>query len=409
MNRGDAITPDRSFVPPALPVVAGGANPPPATAGALVWSPIEQSLMRWDRGTRVWQRVASTQQHQGHAGLRKWWTALGRVRAGTGDARIACIGDSTTAGYGTTGNGSAGAWPALLANILNGYGVPAARSGPWGVHQSGISVDERVTLADGWTYLSGGGPLGGWRGMVSGAGTLELAIAEEFDKLTVWYPTAGVFATGGADVSIDAEATLGSPSANGASGWGSVTYTVTAGVHTVKIKCPQSGSNWFPLAGIETRLSTEPRVLIHNWGANGQQLSDTNFLADDNAYDPLRLWTAMSPDLTIINYGINDINNGYPLQSYAARMATLVERATSVGSVLLVVPNQPGTTYVGHTRQWDKLRELIHGLGYPVLDLTARWGTNAQGTAAGLTVDEIHPNDAGYGDIANAVARAILQ
>ena len=44
-----------------------------------------------------------------------------------------------------------------------------------------------------------------------------------------------------------------------------------------------------------------------------------------------------------------------------------------------------------------------------MLDLTARWGTNAQGTAAGLTVDEIHPNDAGYGDIANAVARAILQ
>ena len=67
--------------------------------------------------------------------LQKWRRAKGRVRAGVANARIHCVGDSTTFGYGAkriglrcgsqTGGWMAACYPQRLTDYLNKGGITA--------------------------------------------------------------------------------------------------------------------------------------------------------------------------------------------------------------------------------------------------------------------------------------------
>ena len=65
--------------------------------------------------------------------LKKWRNALTRVRTGAGNARVLCLGDSTTFGAYSNGGADTGdlttnSYPALLAGLFNSAGINAHRN-----------------------------------------------------------------------------------------------------------------------------------------------------------------------------------------------------------------------------------------------------------------------------------------
>ena len=89
-----------------------------------------------------------------------WSAAVRTMQAGGREARLLCIGDSVTQGYGAvsggwTPNGRASAWPERLAAMMSGRGLPApaasvAGAGAADAARGGYSAsDPRVTLGAG--------------------------------------------------------------------------------------------------------------------------------------------------------------------------------------------------------------------------------------------------------------------
>lgn len=90
-----------------------------------------------------------------------WSAAVRTMQAGGREARLLCIGDSVTQGYGGvsggwTPDGRAGAWPARLAQMMSGRGLPASAASVAGAGAAdGASggypaYDPRVTMGAGW-------------------------------------------------------------------------------------------------------------------------------------------------------------------------------------------------------------------------------------------------------------------
>ena len=66
--------------------------------------------------------------------LPAWSAAVRTMQAGGREARLLCIGDSVTQGFGGaaggwTPNARAGAWPERLAALIAGRGLPASPGG----------------------------------------------------------------------------------------------------------------------------------------------------------------------------------------------------------------------------------------------------------------------------------------
>ncbi|WP_306002153.1 hypothetical protein [Brevundimonas sp. C43] len=90
-----------------------------------------------------------------------WSAAVRAMQAGGREARLLCIGDSVTQGYGAvsggwTPNGRASAWPERLAAMMSGRGLPAASASVAGAGAADgasggySSYDPRVTIGAGW-------------------------------------------------------------------------------------------------------------------------------------------------------------------------------------------------------------------------------------------------------------------
>lgn len=347
--------------------------------------------------------------------MKKWRKALAIVRAGEGNAIIACPGDSTTAGQGAgTAGGLNGArekaWPAVLARLLNSYHVPTQTGNAWGAASLDATsyplYDPRVTIGAGWvstgTSPSSGGNI--W-GNSTTTNAYSLTPPDAFDTIDVWtlrFPGHGTWT-----VDVDGGAALATVNANGAGLVVKTTVTVTKGTHTVNFKRSSGGAVW--LIGIRTYDSTTSKVEVFNLGLPGTQASNLGSAA--SLWAPSSQLANIAPDLTIINVGINDWHNNVSPSSFRTSYQTIIDKARLSGDAILFNPipsDLARNTAVQQAAITDVIKSLSLDNDIPLIDIPVRWTDYATSNGLGFYADTVHGAPIGYADIAQIATKALM-
>lgn len=343
--------------------------------------------------------------------MSKWRRAVARTRANVADSKILCLGDSTTAGQGAAT--IAGAYPRVLESILGGV-VPV---GAIAIPQStGFApADDRVVRGTGWTINSAGIVAGGsWTATTAAVGDLVITLPQTFDTITVtfWRRADG----GTSQINVDGGANLGAGIVTaGADGMATATFNCAHGTHVINIKPPTVNTVW--IMSVQATSSTTKRVYVGNGGRPGALAS--TYVADGDPTDPDTTIPLLAPDLSIISFGINDAFTGGVSKTtaeFGAAMATVAGYCKQSGDVILMPPvlsSLPPGRNIAYTTNEPLYRTVDYVLagllGYGVIDWQTRLGPHAAASAAGFMADTVHPNEAGYGDIAAVIYRALLE
>jgi lysophospholipase L1-like esterase len=344
-----------------------------------------------------------------------WRKKLAQVRAGISDAKLLCLGDSTTYGYVAPPNNvptpAIASYPSDLAAMLNSYFAPAFVGIGIPKDQSGTSFDGRWTLGTGWAASPGDAI--GWAGRElykAGASSGGLvytpgASAGPVDTFDVYYVANGINApftiqaTGGTAVTITTGTSNGVFKATCTAGAAATTNAVT--ITTTS----DSGSR--RIVGVEGYNSTQRRIRVGNVGVGGS--SSIGWASTSNAYRSLACIAAYQPDLTIIDLGLNDMPaTNTPPATFKANMTAIVNACRQSGDVILMVPPPPqigGSSNLtdGYNALIPTYAELANTLNTGIVDITSRWGSYAALQPLGYYSDTLHPSRTGYGDMAQAV------
>ncbi|MET3835922.1 lysophospholipase L1-like esterase [Brevundimonas sp. UYEF29] len=346
-----------------------------------------------------------------------WSAAVRTMQAGGREARLLCIGDSVTQGYGAvsggwTPNGRAGAWPERLAAMMSGRGLPASATSVAGAGAAdgasgGYSAyDPRVTLGVGWgvNALTGmGGKL--FSGAGSSTGVWSFQPDRPVDRFDLWAVTNTALGVLTVETDGAVRATVNTTKA-AAMEVATVAFPETAGPVSVRWA---SGGAVFIAGGVAWRSDVKrARVINAGWG--GARIAD--WITTDQPYRAYGAIPAAAPDLSVVCLTINDWNAGTAVATYKAGLVTLVDRCLTTGDVLLMTgcpsdPAQGKASYATQSAIRDAAFEVAstRGLAAPI-DGAALFG----GTfAGGLMFDSVHPDAAGQARIAEAVrARVII-
>lgn len=337
----------------------------------------------------------------------KWRRALSKVRNGTADAKVLCVGDSTTWGYGAT-SAVGDNWPVQAARMMNSAGVPSALGfiGAPDHLSNNVNKDSRWTPAANWGLASHGfGNDQCWQSTTAG-GTLVLNVPTHLgacDTFDVYYlgngasPAFTVTPTGGSPQTV-------TPGALNGVGKATVTGTATIGAQ-VTID-PSTGVVF--ILGVEPYSSTTRRVRMANAGVPAT--STVGWVNNSDNYGPLKAIDAYAPDLTIISLGLNDAPTPTSDAAFTANLTTLVTHARTSGDVMFMTFPPPfsdsgDTARAGYTADYYALAD---SLGVPVIDVNARFVSYAAANPLGYYFDTLHPTTLGYGDIAQAVTATLL-
>jgi len=360
--------------------------------------------------------------------LMKWNKALAKVRNGEADAKLLCLGDSTTTGIGSSTAATIAAtksYPGRLAELMNSYMVPAAPGLALPKSNSSSQpADNRWTIGTGWAqdpsgliYVGFGGKGMFYRGTGVTAGSLVFSdvrvLADTFDVYYRLQPASGstgtfsVSATGGGVTTVDAAVT------GGLNRIGKVTVTAsTVATNNTVIIAGLTAAKNVDIVGVEPYLSTTKKVRIGNGGASGSKTADWTAYYQGNAtftYGALDAIKAYGPDLTIIDLGINDAGGAVDIATYSANLALIIATCQASGDVILKTPLPSG----GNTEYVRIPYEVQYGahfktLGLPVIDFNARVVDYATYFAAGfMQGDGLHGNDYSYLDMASFVLSAL--
>jgi lysophospholipase L1-like esterase len=345
------------------------------------------------------------------AAMRRWRKAIANVRNGSGRARLALVGDSTTAGSGSVATGSnnavAKSYPSFLANILNSYHFPAIATSAWG-RNLWPATDPRVA-APNWIQSSN---------MLNGNSIRANAILDPlsfnpgvpWDTAEVWY--ADLNGCGTFTINVDGGAVLATISPNGAGAIKKAQITRALGNGVLNVARTGAGGQLY-IAGMVTYDSTSPKVDVFNLGWSGSIVSDwttTSTSYVSLATPPSENLKTVAPDLTVICLTINDSGFGTDVNLYKANLQTLVSAALTTGDVVMMsgVPSEASTASVSTQEKYiNAALEVALNNNLPFINLTQRWGSYAISNALGLYTDLQHPLAIGYADVANAVASVL--
>lgn len=332
--------------------------------------------------------------------LPKWRLALAKALNGTSDAKILCIGDSTTFGTGSTNYANLPtyfSYPARLAQMMKGV-TPS---------QNGLVIPQpnnnnQWTKGTGWAdgSFAYGFAQGNFQATAA-AGNLVFtpgATYGTFDSFDVYYLTGPglgsitITGTGGGTTTVNC---VGASMAIGKT---TVTCASAGTGNAVTITNP---SGLVYITGVESFLSTSKYVRVGNAGKGGARTDIWSNAPYNPQWGSLAHITAYAPDLTIIQLGINDAGASFSAATYQGYYTPIITTAQASGDVIIAsfAPSSgsPYTTY--EPLYLPVLSSLAQTYSAPYVDIWTRWQSTWQ---TGLMNDALHPNNFGYIDEANA-------
>ena len=357
-------------------------------------------------------------------GLPRWSAAVRAMQAGQRNARLVCLGDSTTAGHGAYAigmgdNNKAGSWPSQLASQLTARGLRASRRSTRGNQNAAdiTAFDPRVSFPEGptgWTVSSGvnNATVGGFFIGTTGTGRFRFDPGGIVDTFEVYY--ALTLSVSALSLAVDGGATLTTVSTDRGAGVnriGKATLSVPRGVHLLDLAKPAEFANIAWICGLSAHDSTQSEISVLNAGWSGATSADlANTVV---AWNTVNALAQHAPDLVVICIGINDFNSASPPSeaTFKANVQALVTASVAAGAdVMLAVPNPIGGGYAAnHAAFAGYVGDVAaaNGLKAPIDFRSVLGSTHTVAHAAGYMRDDLHPNAAGYARMAEAVRRAI--
>jgi lysophospholipase L1-like esterase len=336
--------------------------------------------------------------------LANWRKVLAKVRAGTANAKLAFIGDSTTASwYGVTDTTvRSKAYPNQCASIMAGLGITTGVQSFWGNNRLNNSTslaafDSRAAMGA-WTIELFSNAIGG-SFLKGAAGTaFSWTPAVQVDTFDIYY------INGSFNANIDG----GANTANTPGGVNVKKMTMTAalGTHTLNLTYV-SGTVY--VMGVDAYNSAVKQVSCWNWGYYGSDT--TNWVTSTNLYDAVPAITFMAPDLSIIDLTINDIGNSVPVATAKTNLQTVINTCRLSGDVILNVP-VPGQISGGRTQAViDSFASMIYDVAIandcPMVSFNRRWVNYTSSNALGFMADALHPSTIGYVDKGQALSNVL--
>ncbi len=340
-------------------------------------------------------------------GLVHWSAKLAGARAGTANARVLCIGDSTTWGlpYGPNPD----SFCAQLATLANNSRTPSV----YGLSTPYTSPgDSRWTIGAGWASANAGAAgISSAYYSTGGGGSITFTPGVNADSFYVYY-VGGSGATPAYQPlgTFTAQATGGSPTSvpyNSSLSGNIYRALVTAGSAGTgnSVSISVATGNTAVIVGVEPFLSTKAQILIGNAGNPG-----TNTTEWTNPYtaESLAFIAAATPDLVVIDLGINDAFASLSPTTYIANMTILINTAHAAGADVILStfpPSQSSSYSTYEALYYPLLQSLASSNAIPLVDIYGLLGGTYN---APYMYDGVHPNVSGYTLWANALLPVVF-
>lgn len=345
--------------------------------------------------------------------LPKFNAALKLTAAGTRNTRVLCLGDSTTVGLYASGVAYGGSralnYPNALAAALSArwrtYTSNQLGSGANGGPLSNlVSLDPRWTFTPNWSANSGFILLGGCAIYTATAGEVAtFTPTQAWDTVEICFIQSG--GAGVFNVSIGG-VPVGTVSCVGSNAMKKATFSVSATqLQTLSITSTNGNPIW--IDEVSCYDSKNRGIEVLTAGSGGSPSSQ--MAANTNSWDPSYnvggngINLALSPDLTIINLGINDWGAGVTPAVFTANMQTIISAYKATGDVIVMTPNPQSTAVTSAATQLgivQAARSVAQQNGCLIIDANAAFGDYAfaQGTLGYFLPanDQTHPGAAGY-------------
>ncbi len=352
--------------------------------------------------------------------LPKWDAAKTTVSGGTGNAKLVFYGESTTAGAYASGpstiwnNALALSYPADLQASLPNSAFPGF-TGTNGVTDSGTAqsvYDPRFTATTGWSYLSSGITLGeSFLNNDANTNPLSWEPSTAFDTIDLYYSQQSGLGT----FTVDVDG--GSPIAtincdNATQAYAHTTLSVPLGTHTIDIVRTSNGTSGFGVfidsISVSNSATKQISTYVAGWsGGTAANLSDTS-----NAYSSLNALKTLAPDLTVIMIGNNDWDASTSISTFSTNLQSIITAAKQSGDVVLVsdAPSAASAAPIAQQQEYiNTMSTLAASNNINFVNLTQLWGSYTQANSNGWMANTVHPNGAGYAQIAAAVLPYLLR
>lgn len=340
----------------------------------------------------------------------KWNAAMSAKNAGSRNAVLAVVGDSTTAGWGGQGtsahtNDASFSAPRALAGLLTSASGASlfcdqnCLSGAGGTTPIG-TFDQRVVLGS-WSQLVNATSCSAGGSMIrctAGTTPLQFTPTGVVDKFDIYYCINTGFGTFTAGVAGDTATTINTASTTSV---GKTTVTAAGGLGTHTLKLTRVSGSCF-LIGVVGYNSASKETSVFNLGYSGSKVGTVvpgwNY-STPQPWDPLPMLKVLAPDLTFINLTVNDWVAATNQANYSTYLQNLITAGLASGDVV-VMSGAASNPISASAAQQLIYRNIAANLAasnnLQYIDLTAEMGDYASNVAASRMFDSLHPNSTYY-------------
>ncbi|WP_337033218.1 GDSL-type esterase/lipase family protein [Paenibacillus illinoisensis] len=371
-----------------------------------------------DLGTIAFKRAKALENKQGllvngSNGLARWRSALAKVSNGDLIANLNIIGSSSVVGVGSGGGGVAGNLAITQNSLVKSFPGRlrtklAEKFGNVGRGFVPTHYDKFWTFTGAWAGLANYGIIGA---QAKKSTTLGDSASFSFNgtSLTLVLVT-GTFGAG-FSVAIDGGApqTFTSVGTATAAKEFVVATGLTDGAHTavITITTVATATHGLTIVGAYEGKAATAGVRVNAIGVTGSKTSAA--LGENFLYAEIDMW---NPALTVISYSSNDYASQTALETFRTQTQTLITRAKQFGDVLLFpAGTRVASLAIPLESYINVYRELADANGIAFVDSYTRWKADpsyAKNTLQFIASDDVHMNDYGHQDLADALYNALI-